>query len=169
MRQLHEALGIAADYASQCKLPPCREPHGLVDTELDFYQRPQKLTKPAFDAWTSMKAAATEQGVSLFLISAFRGLQYQHDLIVRKLQEGRTLEQILAVNAAPGFSEHHSGRAVDVGTLGCDAVVLEFENTDAFQWLKENARSFDFYMSYPRNNAYGINYEPWHWCFQIQR
>ena len=166
LRRLHEALGIPEQYVGQCKLPLCREPAELVDTELDFYQRPQKLTEDAFAAWTAMKTAAAEQGVSLFLISAFRGLQYQHDLIARKLQEGRTLEQILTVNAAPGFSEHHSGRAIDVGTLNCDAVVLEFENTDAFQWLKENAGSFDFYMSYPRNNPYGIDYEPWHWCFQ---
>ena len=144
LRRLHEALGIPEDYVSQCKLPLCREPDTLVDTELDFYQRPQKLIEDAFEAWTAMKAAATVQGVSLFLISAFRGVQYQHDLIVRKLQEGRTLQQILAVNAAPGFSEHHSGRAIDIGTLGCDALVLEFENTDAFQWLKENAGSFDF-------------------------
>ena len=164
--ELHAALGIAEDYVDKCKLPLCREPINLVDTELDFYQRPQKLTKDAFDAWTAMKTAATEQGVSLFLISAFRGLQYQHDLIVSKLQEGRTIEQILAVNAAPGFSEHHSGRAVDVGTLACDAVTPEFENTNAFQWLSENAADFDFYLSYPRNNAYGIDYEPWHWCFK---
>jgi len=166
LRQLHAALGISEDYASQCKLPLCPEPDSLVDTELDFYQRPQKLTQAAFDAWTAMKTAATEQGFSLFLISAFRGLQYQHDLIARKLQNGQTIEQILVVNAAPGFSQHHTGCAVDVGTLGCDALTIEFENTEVFQWLKENAGSFDFYMSYPRNNAYGIDYEPWHWCFQ---
>lgn len=166
--ELHEALGISENYARACKLPPCREPVKLVDTELDFYQRPQKLTAAAFEAWTAMKTAATEQGFSLFLISAFRGLQYQHDLISRKLREGRTLEQVLAVNAAPGFSEHHTGRAIDLGTLGCDAVTLEFENTNAFQWLKENAAGFDFYMSYPHDNDYGIDYEPWHWCFQSQ-
>lgn len=166
LQQLHNALGIAEEYASQCKLPQCREPTKLVDTELDFYQRPQKLTAAAFEAWTAMKAAATEQGLSLFLISAFRGLQYQHDLIAAKLEQGRTLEQVLSVNAAPGFSEHHTGRAIDVGTLGCDAVTLEFENTNVFQWLKENAAGFNFYLSYPRDNAYGIDYEPWHWCFQ---
>lgn len=166
LQQLHNALGIPENYARACKLPLCREPAKLVDTELDFYQRPQKLTPKAFEAWTAMKAAATEQGLSLFLISAFRGLQYQHDLIAAKLEQGRTLEQVLTVNAAPGFSEHHTGRAIDVGTAGCDAVTLEFENTNVFQWLKENAAGFNFYLSYPRDNTYGIDYEPWHWCFQ---
>ena len=169
LQDLHEALGIPKNYVSLCKLPLCREPTKLVDTELDFYQRPQKLTQGAFDAWSAMKMAATEQGISLFLISAFRGLQYQHDLIARKLAQGQTLEQVLRVNAAPGFSEHHTGRAIDVGTLGCDALLEEFENTDAFQWLVNNSDDFGYAMSYPRNNALGIDYEPWHWCYQSRR
>lgn len=168
MQKMHEALGISVDYAKEHRLPLCREPENLVDTELDFYQRPQKLTHDAFKAWTSMKAAATEQGISLFLISAFRGLQYQHDLIKRKLEKGQKIEQILMVNAAPGFSEHHSGCAVDVGTLGCDALVADFENTDSFQWLESKASAFGFIMSYPRDNPVGIDYEPWHWCFHSE-
>ena len=138
----------------------------MVDTELDFYQRPQRLTPAAFAAWSSMREAATAQRVSLFLISAFRGYQYQHDLIATKLQKGLGIEEILRVNAAPGHSEHHTGRAVDLGTLGCDALCEEFENTKAFQWLETHAAGFGFSLSYPRDNPYGIDYEPWHWCFK---
>lgn len=165
MLTLHQALGISSSYAEKCKLPLCREPEDLVDTEPDFYQRPQQLTAAAFKAWSAMKSAASDQGISLFLISAFRSLQYQHDLIAAKLQKGQSLEQILAINAAPGFSEHHSGRALDIGTLACEALVEEFENTEAFQWLIASASGFGFRMSYPRNNSFGIDYEPWHWCF----
>jgi D-alanyl-D-alanine carboxypeptidase len=161
----HQALGIAPDYLEACLLPLCTEPDQLVDTEPDFYQRPQRLTPAAFQAWTAMKQAAAIQGVEFFLISAFRDLQYQHTLIEDKLARGLTLEQILQVNAAPGFSEHHSGRAVDIGTMACDALVEEFENTEAFQWLTNNAGSFAFHMSYPREDPRGIDYEPWHWCF----
>ena len=164
--KLHSSLGIPENYAQICGLPLCREPDKLVDTEPDFYQRPQKLTRAAFEAWTSMKSAATEQGVSLFLISAFRGLDYQHDLIKKKLDNGLSIEQILAVNAAPGYSEHHSGCAVDLGTLACDALTENFEKTEAFQWLNKNAAEHGFCLSYPRDNAFGIDYEPWHWCFK---
>lgn len=166
--ELHSVLGISPDYVNSCKLPLCYEPESLVDTELDFYQRPQQLTSPAFAAWSDMRRAATEQGLSLFLISAFRGVQYQHDVIARKLRAGRSIKQILRVNAAPGYSEHHSGRAVDVGTIGCDALSVEFENTEVYQWLAENAESFGFHLSYPRNNPYSIEFEPWHWCFQAE-
>ncbi len=166
---LHRALGIPSNYADSCKLPLCLEPGTLVDTEPDFYQRPQQLTPQAFAAWFGMRHAATQQGISLFLISAFRGVQYQHDLIARKLRNGRSIEQILRVNAAPGYSEHHTGRAVDVGTLGCDALSVEFEKTDTYQWLEANSETYGFSLSYPRGNPYGIDFEPWHWCYKGQQ
>jgi len=162
----HAALGIPADFVQSCKLPLCQEPPELVPTEPDYYQRPQNLTPAAFAAWQSMKQAAADSGVEIFLISAFRSVQYQHDLILAKLQKGQELAEILTVNAAPGFSEHHTGRAVDLGTSGCPALVEEFENTVAFQWLTTHAGRFGFVLSYPRDNVSGISYEPWHWCFQ---
>lgn len=166
LKQLHQALGIPADYATNCALPLCLEPVALVDTELDFYQRQQRLTPAAFAAWSTLREAATREEVSLFLISAFRGYQYQHDLIAAKLEKGQAIEEILRVNAAPGYSEHHSGRAVDLGTLGCNALSEEFEKTKAYQWLEVNAGSHGFYLSYPPGNPYGIIFEPWHWCYR---
>lgn len=163
--ELHRTLGIPAGYSSSCNLPFCEEPSQLIATERDFYDRPQQLTPESFTAWTAMKLAATNNQVDIFLISAFRSTQYQADLLAKKLNSGASIEDVLAVNAAPGFSEHHTGRAVDIGTYDCDALVEKFENTKAFQWLEENADDFGFTMTYPRNNAFGIIYEPWHWCF----
>ncbi|GJM12883.1 MAG: D-alanyl-D-alanine carboxypeptidase [Pseudohongiella sp.] len=166
LAQLHQSLGIPKTYAQNCKLPLCVEPDSLVDTELDFYERQQRLTPAAFSAWSEMREAATQQGVSLFLISAFRGYQYQHDLIARKLAKGESIDAILRVNAAPGYSEHHSGRAIDLGTMGCDALTEGFKNTEAYQWLTGNAQRYGFHLSYPPDNPYGIDFEPWHWCFR---
>jgi D-alanyl-D-alanine carboxypeptidase len=160
------ALGITEALMDARGLPLCLEPAELVDTELDCYSRQQRLTPECFAAWTAMKRAALEQGVTIFLISAFRSLEYQHQLIAKKLASGRCIEDILRVNAAPGFSEHHTGRAIDIGTEKCGPLVEEFEKTAAFQWLELNAESYGFQLSYPRNNPFGIAYEPWHWCFK---
>lgn len=161
----HQSLGISTEYAERSGLNAQFEAVTLVDTELDFYGRPQKLTPSAFQAWSEMREAATNAGCSLFLISAFRGLEYQHQLIVKKLSKGQSIEEILSVNAAPGYSEHHTGRALDVGTLGCDALVEEFENTKTFQWLNSHAGEYGFTLSFPKGNRHGLGYEPWHWCF----
>ncbi len=166
VQAVHQCLGIPANFLSESRLPLCVEPPLLVATEDDFYGRPQRLTPAAHDAWATMRASAAAAGVEIHLISAFRDIEYQQQLIARKIDRGQKIEEILKVNAAPGFSEHHTGRAIDIGTPGCDALAEEFENTEAFQWLSENAGEFGFVLSYPRNNVLGISYEPWHWCYK---
>ncbi len=166
VRAVHELLGIPPDYATRCGLPLIEEPRELVATEADYYGRQQRLTPEAFQAWRAMRDAAAAEGITIHLISAFRSLEYQQQLIERKIQSGQSIDTVLAVNAAPGFSEHHSGRAIDVGTLDCDALVEAFENTEAFAWLQRRAGEFGFSLSFPRDNPHGIAYEPWHWCFE---
>lgn len=163
--ELHADLGIPESFREDCVLPLCQPPRELVATEVDYYGRPQQLTPEALESWQAMKNAAAADGIVIHLISAYRDLEYQHHLFRKKLEHGDTLEAILKVNAAPGFSEHHTGRAIDLGTENCPALVTEFEETPAFQWLEKNAHEFSFSLSYPRDNALGIVYEPWHWCF----
>ena len=76
------------------------------------------------------------------------------------------MEEILKVSAAPGYSEHHSGRVVDLTTPGYAPLEEEFEDSAAFAWLCRSAAEHGFYLSYPRGNPHGIAYEPWHWCWK---
>ena len=76
------------------------------------------------------------------------------------------MEAILKVSAAPGYSEHHSGCAIDVTTPGYKALEEPFETSPAFKWLSDNAEKFDFSLSYPQNNPHGVAYEPWHWAWK---
>lgn len=165
LRALHAQLNIPETYASQTGLPMYEEPAELVATELDFYGREQRLTPEAFAAWQSMQERACADGISLLLLSAYRSVDYQCQILRRKLDAGQSLEQILGVNAAPGFSEHHTGRAIDIGAPECPVLEERFEETTAFVWLCSNAAQFRFTLSYPRANSCGIAYEPWHWCF----
>jgi D-alanyl-D-alanine carboxypeptidase len=166
VRQLHEQLGIPEDYAQKSGLCLCAEPDELVLTELDHFGRKQRLTPAAFAAWQLMKQSASSEGVSLFLVSAFRSVDYQCQLIRRKLDSGQSIEQILRVNAAPGFSEHHSGCAIDICTPDSPVLEEDFEATPAYAWMQRRAGEFGFTLSYPRGNDRGILYEPWHWYFK---
>ena len=90
----------------------------------------------------------------------------EHDerrILARKRARGLGVDEILTVNAAPGFSEHHGGRALDIGTPGEPPAEDSFERTAAFDWLRAHAGAHGFTMSYPRDNPHGIVYEPWHW------
>ena len=83
----------------------------------------------------------------------------------RKLESGLSIDAILSVSAPPGFSEHHTGRAVDVTTSDCSLLDVAFSHTETFRWLTIHAQEFGFALSYPEGNAHGYAYEPWHWCF----
>jgi D-alanyl-D-alanine carboxypeptidase len=91
--RLHADLSVPTDYAERCGLPLCEIPPDLVSTELDYYGRPQRLTEAAFRAWSKMKQSAAAAGISIHLISAFRDLDYQHQLILKKLLQGQSIER----------------------------------------------------------------------------
>ena len=116
----------------------------------------------------ALREAALRDDVLLEAISGYRSHAYQLGIFERKRARGLGVDDILAVNAAPGYSEHHSGRALDIGTPGEPAAEESFEQTAAYTWLAANAPAFGFTMSYPRDNPHGIVYEPWHWCWQPQ-
>ena len=82
------------------------------------------------------------------------------------MHRGEDIATVLSYLAAPGFSEHHTGLAIDITTAGCTAGCEDFEKTSAFEWLVANAGKFSFKMSYPLNNPWGFVYEPWHWAFK---
>ena len=145
------------------------EARELVSVGLDIQGREQRLTPEAAKAWIEMKAAAEKDGEVLQLVSAFRSVDYQKGIIQRKLAAGQSWEQILRVSALPGFSEHHTGRTIDVTTPGSKVLEEEFENTSAFRWLVKRAGEFGFTMTYPRGNKFGVAYEPWHWTFREER
>ena len=162
---LHAALGIPEDYARRRALPLQQEARRLVRVGQDIFQREQWLIAPAAAAWHAMVRAAATVGVELQIVSAYRSVSYQEDILRKKLTNGHGIEEILQVSAAPGYSEHHSGRAVDVTAPGYRVLEEEFENSNAFAWLESHGSDFGFRLSYPRNNPHGVVYEPWHWAW----
>ncbi|HEX7348293.1 MAG TPA: M15 family metallopeptidase [Rhodanobacteraceae bacterium] len=159
------ALGIPRTYGRERHLRVQREPLQLAPIGLDIYNRPQWLQPRAARAYASMCRVALAASVTLQVVSAFRSIEYQLGIIERKLARGETLDAILRVSAAPGYSEHHTGRCVDLTTPGFAALEEAFEHSTAFAWLTQHAARFGFTLSYPRDNPHGIAYEPWHWCW----
>jgi D-alanyl-D-alanine carboxypeptidase len=162
------ALGVPRNYGRTRCLRLQREPTRLVSIGNDVHGREQWLQPRAARAWARMRDAATRDGVTLQIVSAFRSIEYQVGIVQRKLARGLTMDEILRVSAAPGYSEHHTGRCVDFTTPGCTPLEEEFERSPAFGWLERNAARFGFALSYPRGNRHGIGYEPWHWCWHAR-
>lgn len=159
------SLGQDPTLLTDRALPVFPEARTLRHVGIGNDGRDKFLAPAAAEAWLAMRASAATDGVQLHLISAFRSIEYQLHIIQLKMASGRSLKEILQVNAPPGCSEHHTGRAVDIGYGDCPPLDDAFESTDAFQWLNRHADRYGFVMSYPRGNRQGYLYEPWHWCW----
>jgi D-alanyl-D-alanine carboxypeptidase len=156
-------LGLPPALYAERPLPLAPEAQRLTPVGLGTDGRDKLLTPSAARAWLSLREAAARDGVELLLISGFRSVDYQAALIRAKLARGLSPEEVLRINAPPGYSEHHSGRAVDIGCAGVAALDEAFETTPAYHWLSQHAARHGFRMSYPRGNRQGYLYEPWHW------
>ncbi|HSM11417.1 MAG TPA: D-alanyl-D-alanine carboxypeptidase family protein, partial [Lysobacter sp.] len=108
-----EAVGLDDGYAASSGLALVPEPDWLALAGFDRYRRPLWLHVDTARAWSHMHAAALRDEVILVAISGYRSHDYQRGIVARKRARGDSIEQILRVNAAPGYSEHHSGRALD--------------------------------------------------------
>jgi D-alanyl-D-alanine carboxypeptidase len=127
-----------------------------------------QLKTPAAEDFLQMQADARREGVLLVPLSGFRSLAQQEDLFfgVKAQRRQRTTERA-EVSAPPGYSEHHTGYAIDIGDGKAPATHVEksFAETEAFAWLEANAARYNFELSFPEENAQGISYEPWHWRY----
>jgi D-alanyl-D-alanine carboxypeptidase len=113
-----------------------------------------------------MVSAARAQGIDLHAVSCFRSIEHQRRIFCRGARDcdGQAALRARFVGP-PGHSEHATGYAVDFtqrGT-GCPATEQCFSQTPAGQWLKANAASYGFELSFPAGNKQGVAWEPWHW------
>ncbi|MGY6530203.1 MAG: M15 family metallopeptidase [Cyanobacterium sp.] len=132
-----------------------------------YYNRTEFLDQEAATAFRGMKEGAKSQGIDLVLISGFRSVASQTTLFGNQVGRRGSAEAAAKVSAPPGYSEHHTGYALDMGDGKQPNLDLkpEFESSGAGQWLLMNAHQYGFEMSFPRNNRQGVTYEPWHWRF----
>jgi D-alanyl-D-alanine carboxypeptidase len=160
------SIGIPPDYGTRRGLPLQAEASELVSIGRNHDGREIRLAPGAAAAWEGMRRAASAAGLTLLPISGFRSVGRQTEIIRTRLSKGERIEAILQSVAAPGYSEHHTGRAVDIGVPGEPPLTEAFASTGAFAWLEAHAHEHGFSLSYPRGNAHGIVFEPWHWCFK---
>jgi len=120
------------------------------------------------DSLLKMKEEAKKDGIYLVFLSGYRSINLQKDIFYSlKSKRNQEAAERARVSAPPGYSEHSTGFAIDIGdaTQRETDFETEFENTDAFKWLKKNAAKFHFKLSFNKDNKF-IDYEPWHWRYE---
>ncbi len=119
------------------------------------------------DLLTMIATINREVGERVYVISAYRSPAYQAILFLDVLaQHNFNMRKVCRRVALPGWSEHGApwNQAVDFALLRTKGQkVRSFGQTKAYRWLKQNAHRYNFHLSYPRDNSYGVMFEPWHW------
>ena len=122
-------------------------------------------------------AAAEEDGIHLYVRSAYRSEETQAVLFEQLQQEymamgySRSEAYDLAkqLRNLPGTSEHQTGLAVDIVSASNPRVNLveSLAETEWAQWLRENAADYGFILRYPegKTDITGTSYEPWHYRY----
>ena len=124
--------------------------------------------KEMYKSLKEMREDAEKDGIYLVFLSGFRSIQLQKQIFYSlKSIRNQIASERARVSAPPGYSEHSTGFAIDIG----DAYVREadfdesFENTSAFKWLKKNAAKYHFRLSFDKKQN-SVDYEPWHWRYE---
>ena len=135
---------------------------------VDFYPG-VRLRADAGQALLSMQADAAAAGIDISILSTFRSAELQRELFFEVMSlRNQSAKERAKVSAPPGFSEHSTGFAVDLGDSTAPQTNLStnFEQTPAYKWLTDNAAKYHFKLSFPKNNAQGVSHEPWHWRYE---
>ncbi|MCR5005904.1 MAG: M15 family metallopeptidase [Clostridiales bacterium] len=149
------------------KLPDTWEREITIVKYVDSQGWDVETEKEAFEAYQKLHDALEKEDVHVDLDSAYRSVAEQ-ERIVKDFTEKYGEDYVKQYVAVPGFSEHHTGLALDL-YLNIDGADV-YENEDMVQypevWAKihEKLAEYGFILRYleGREAITGYSYEPWH-------
>ncbi|MBC7546522.1 M15 family metallopeptidase [Candidatus Saccharibacteria bacterium] len=113
----------------------------------------------------TMVTAAKSQGINLNLQSGYRSYNFQLSLYNGYVAQAGQAESDKQ-SARPGYSEHQTGLAADLGGISIPScnVAQCFADTVEGKWIAANAYNYGFIIRYPADKiaVTGYEYEPWH-------
>ena len=124
--------------------------------------------KKMYKSLKEMQDDAEKDGIYLVFLSGYRSIKLQKQIFYSlKSIRNQIASERARVSAPPGYSEHSTGFAIDIGDAYEREADFEesFENTSAFKWLKNNAAKYHFRLSFDKDQT-SVDYEPWHWRYE---
>jgi len=140
-------------------------PSDLVTVSYDYAINNTQLNKTALENFILMSEAANKENINFKITTAYRDYNFQSILYNNYLRkDGKELAD--TYSARPGYSEHQLGYSFDLTNTNY-STFEEFENTNEYKWLLENAHKYGFILRYPKDKEYitGYQFESWHYRY----
>ncbi len=139
-------------------------PENLEEISNQYALEGMQLVNYAKEAFEEMAKAAKKENLSIIAMSTYRSYEYQVKLYNNYVKsDGK--EKADTYSGRPGYSEHQTGLAVDIynGT----ETYTNFEVTEEFKWMQENAYKYGFILRFPKDKTKetGYEYESWHYRY----
>lgn len=138
-------------------------PDDLVEFDQEYCNDDvQEGNREAVVAFKNMYEAAKKEGLGLVINSSYRSYQDQEN-ICNTFKDLYGEGYVTKYVALPGFSEHQTGLAFDIGSTSSKV----FAESKEYEWMKENAYKYGFILRFTKSNAYitGFRSEPWHYRY----
>lgn len=140
------------------------EPEDLKSISVRYAFAGKEVRSEVLKAFVNLSTMAKSEGLTIIANSAFRGYDYQSKLY-KNYNRKFGLSEADRFAARPGYSEHQTGLVLDVSTL--TSTMDNFEDTDEYEWLVDNAHKYGFILRYPKGkeDITGYNFESWHYRY----
>lgn len=140
-------------------------PEDLVKVSYEYTMHDTKLNKVALENFIKMAEDAKKDNVYFIITTAYRDYNFQSVLYNNYVKADGVINAD-TYSARPGYSEHQFGYSFDLSNKDY-AKFNEFEYTNEYKWLQENAYKYGFIMRYPKGKEYitGYQFESWHYRY----
>lgn len=125
----------------------------------------RKIRQVAYDAFLRMWQEAKNEGYYLMVNSGYRTYEEQ-EAVYENYKKNQGTKYADGIAAHPGSSEHQTGLALDIFSKA-NPTRKAFQESEEFNWLKNNAYRFGFILRYPegKEKLTGFDYEAWHYRY----
>ena len=139
-------------------------PDDIVEISNYYSYADNSIKEEVYEAYVKMWKAAKKEDLTLIVTSSYRDYETQ-DYLWNSRADASSEENADSSTARAGYSEHQSGLALDIVTY--NVTFNDFEATDEFKWLSENAYIYGFILRYPKDKTEitGYDYESWHYRY----
>ena len=156
----------------QTKLPDDWEETVELADAKDFEGGTIQVEKEALEQFNKLKEDLHKDGVDIVLDSAYRSVKRQQDLWDEwSADPEKGPEYVKKYVAVPGYSEHHTGLAIDIAIEKDGKVIYDNDEMiaerDIFAKVHAKLADYGFILRYleGREESTGYTYEPWHFRY----